>query len=54
MTEQSAVIPPRRKLKDKPSTTPDRLFYGISSAAAYSTIVLVVAIIFFLTLVWRI
>ena len=50
MTDQSAVIPPRRKLKEKPSTTADRLFYGVSSAAAYSTIVLVVAIIFFLTL----
>lgn len=50
MTDQSAAIPPRRKLKDKPSTAPDRIFYGISTAAAYSTIILVVMIIFFLTL----
>lgn len=50
MSELREVIPPRRKLSVKPATRADKIFYGISTAAAYSTIVIVVAIMFFLSL----
>jgi phosphate transport system permease protein len=50
MTDLSGVVPPQRKLSVKATSTPDRIFYGIATAAAYSTIVLVIAIMFFLTL----
>jgi phosphate transport system permease protein len=50
MSELREVIPDRRKLSVKPATRADRIFYGISTAAAYSTIVLVFAIMFFLSL----
>lgn len=50
MSEITEVIPPRRKLSIKPATRADKIFYGISTAAAYSTIILVVAIMFFLSL----
>lgn len=43
-------VPPKRKLSVKASSTADRVFYGIATAAAYSTIVLVVAIMFFLSI----
>jgi phosphate transport system permease protein len=49
MSELIEVVPPKRKLKVKASSTSDRVFYGISTAAAYSTIFLVVAILFFLS-----
>ena len=39
---------PRRKLVDKPSTLPDKIFFGIASAAAYSAIVITSAILIFL------
>ncbi|MBP7835775.1 MAG: hypothetical protein KAZ95_03120, partial [Rhodoluna sp.] len=50
MSELTEVVPPKRKLKVKASSTPDRIFYGIATAAAYSTIILVIAIMFFLSL----
>lgn len=50
MTQISEVIPPRRKLKVKPTSSSDRVFFGIATGAAYSTIILVVAILFFLTI----
>lgn len=49
-TEIASAVPPRRKLSVKASSKADRTFYGVATVAAYSTIVLVVAIIFFLTL----
>lgn len=47
---QAEVIAPRRKLSIKPSTQADKIFYGVSTAAAYSSIVIIVAIMFFLTI----
>lgn len=50
MSEITEIVPPRRKLKLKATSTSDRVFYGVATAAAYSTIILVVAILFFLTI----
>ena len=41
-------IPPRLKLVVKPTTVPDKIFFGISTAAGYSSIVLVSLILLFL------
>jgi phosphate transport system permease protein len=46
-----AKSPQRRKLVVKPTTRPDKLFFGISTAAAYSAIVITLAILVFLF--WR-
>jgi len=40
----------RRKLVDKPSAKGDRIFFGIARAAAYSSILLVAMVLFFLAL----
>lgn len=50
MSDSTGVVPARRKLSAKASSTPDKIFYGISTVAAYSTIILVIAIMFFLSL----
>ena len=39
---------PRRKLVVKPSTVPDKVFFGLATAAAYSAIVITSAILIFL------
>jgi phosphate transport system permease protein len=44
-------IPPRLKLVVKPTTVPDKIFFGLSTGAAYSSIVIVSLILIFL--VWR-
>ncbi|MEY4321747.1 MAG: phosphate transporter permease subunit PstC [Actinomycetota bacterium] len=41
---------PRRKLVVKPSTVPDKVFFSIATAAAYSAIVITSAILIFLVL----
>jgi phosphate transport system permease protein len=38
----------RRKLEDKPATVEDKIFFGISTAAAYSSVVLLILIMVFL------
>lgn len=50
ITGLTEAIPDKRRLSVKASSVPDRIFYSVATVAAYSTIVLVVAIIFFLTL----
>lgn len=50
MSELTEVVPSRRKLAVKPATRADKIFYGISTAAAYSTILIVLAIMFFLSI----
>ena len=49
MTVQaSEKVPERLKLVVKPTTLPDKIFFGISNAAAYSSIVIVSLILIFL------
>jgi len=48
MPSTSEVSPARRSLRVKPSTFEDKVFYGISTAAAYSSVVLLFLIMFFL------
>lgn len=50
MSQLTDIVPPKRKLRVKPTSKSDRIFYGISTAAANSTIVLVLAIMFFLSI----
>lgn len=50
MSLSSEVSQERRVLRVKPTTVPDRLFFGISTAAAYSSVVLLFLIMFFLGL----
>ncbi|MEO0313097.1 MAG: hypothetical protein RL140_327 [Actinomycetota bacterium] len=45
---ESSVAPERRVLSDKPTARADKVFYGLSRAAAYSAIVLVALILTFL------
>jgi phosphate transport system permease protein len=45
---ETSVIPERRVLSDKPTARADKIFYGLSRAAAYSAIVLVGLILTFL------
>lgn len=51
MPESSSVVPQRRALRVKPTTVQDKIFFGISTAAAYSSVVLLVLILVFLG--WR-
>jgi len=43
-------VPARRKLVVKPTTLPDKIFFGVSTAAGYSSIVIVSLIIIFLVI----
>ncbi len=48
--EQERPVPPRRKLVVKPTTVPDKIFFGVSTAAGYSSIVIVSLILIFLVI----
>lgn len=48
MAETSSPAPVRRALRVKPATREDKIFFGLSTAAAYSSLVLVVLIFIFL------
>lgn len=48
MSESSSSAPVRRKLRVKPSTTEDKIFFGVSAAAGYSSLVFIVLILIFL------
>lgn len=50
MPETQSAIPERRALRVKPTTVQDKVFFGISTAAAYSSVVLLVLILVFLGL----
>jgi phosphate transport system permease protein len=49
MTVEQPTIQ-RVKLRNKPSRTADKVFFGVARAAGYSSIVIVVAILFFLSI----
>lgn len=49
MSSQATTgTPERRSLHSKPSTLPDKLFFGIATAAAYSAIVIILLVLIFL------
>jgi phosphate transport system permease protein len=48
MAQTPATAPVRRKLRVKPTTLEDKLFFGISTAAAYFSVVLLILILVFL------
>lgn len=50
MTSLPEISPQRRVLRVKPRTIEDRIFFGVSTAAAYSSVVLLFLIMFFLGL----
>ena len=48
MTQTPASAPVRRALRVKPATTEDKIFFGVSAAAGYSSLVLIILILIFL------
>lgn len=48
MAEASPIAPQRRTLRVKPTTIQDKLFFGISTAAAYFSLIILVLILIFL------
>jgi phosphate transport system permease protein len=50
MAETSSPAPVRRALRVKPATREDKIFFGVSTAAAYSSFVLIVLILIFLSI----
>jgi phosphate transport system permease protein len=48
MVQTPASAPVRRALRVKPATTEDKIFFGVSAAAGYSSLVLIILILIFL------
>ena len=48
MAETSSPAPVRRALRVKPATREDKIFFGVSTAAGYSSLVFIVLILIFL------
>jgi phosphate transport system permease protein len=48
MAETSSPAPERRALRVKPATREDKIFFGVSTAAGYSSLVFIVLILIFL------
>jgi phosphate transport system permease protein len=48
MAQTPASAPVRRALRVKPATTEDKIFFGVSAAAGYSSLVLIILILIFL------
>jgi len=48
MAETSSLAPVKRALRVKPATREDRIFFGVSAAAGYSSLVFIVLILIFL------
>ena len=48
MSETLPKAPVRRALRAKPATTEDKIFFGVSAAAGYSSLVLIILILIFL------
>ncbi|KGA12866.1 hypothetical protein GM51_21100, partial [freshwater metagenome] len=48
MAETSSPAPVRRALRVKPATREDKIFFGVSTAAGYSSLVLIILILIFL------
>lgn len=51
MTSTPEIAPQRRSLRVKPTTIQDRLFFGISTVAAYSSVIILILVMVFLG--WR-